>query len=338
MHLFRRIIPGAVLIFLALVAGLPLFAYPVSVTISVTFSEKLKNGATSAVITTTLDSATGTGSSATYTPLTPVEVTLSGTSCIGCGTAIPNTGTLTVNTNGTLTANFSDVNSSGTVIDSFSATLVTGLSQSTPSIYSFGTTTIANTSSATYNLYLLGGGTVGVSGSITAVGLTASPLSGLSASAVQSGTAPASQHVSVTSTDTSNPSQAFTATVSPVSATWLTLTGASGTTNGTTAQTVTANFSTNLSPGTYNASILIDTTTNSGAPISIPVTYAVSRTRDPDPNHRQPESEFGHSRQRSVHTHSQRIKLSVRSGRLFQRHCAHDDIRQRESGDGDGSG
>ena len=282
--LLRRIFPVTVLIFLALAAGSPLLAYPVSVTISVTFSSKLKNGATSGVITTILDSATGTGTSATYTPLTPVEVTLSGSSCIGCGTPIPNTGTLTINTNGTLTADFKDVNSGGTTVDSFTATLVTGLAQLTPSVYSFGSTNISTSSTATYSLYLLGGGTVGVSGTITAVGLTASPLAGLTASAIQNGTAPASQSVSVTNTDTSNPAQAYTATVSPSSATWLTLTGASGTTNGTTPQTVTANFSTNLSQGTYNANILIDTTTDSGAPISIPVTYTVSAPAIPIPN------------------------------------------------------
>jgi uncharacterized protein (TIGR03437 family) len=288
--LLRRIFPLTALIFLALVAESPLLAYPVSVTINVTFSQKLTNGATSAVATTTIDSAAGTGSSATYTGLT-VDVVLNGTNCSfgTCGEQITNTGSLTINTNGTITANFSDVNN-GTTIDTFAATLVTGLTQSAPSIYSFGSTSFAApASTATYKFFVLGGGTVGVTGTINAVGLTASPLTGLSASATQNGTAPASQQVSVTSTDTSNPDQAFSATVSPASATcqaapWLTLTGASGTTNGTTPQTVTANFiSTNLSPGTYNACILIDTTTGPGAPISIPVTYTVSQPAIPTP-------------------------------------------------------
>ena len=71
---FRRITP-LLIILLALVAGSPLFAYPVAITINVTFSELpgctagdacdpigLGAGGITGTIATTLDSATASGS------------------------------------------------------------------------------------------------------------------------------------------------------------------------------------------------------------------------------------------------------------------------------------
>jgi uncharacterized protein (TIGR03437 family) len=265
----RRITSLVSLLFLALMAGLPLMAYPVAVTINVTFvpipgdpnqsNLGVPGHISSAVITATIDSAAGTGSSATYSA-SAVTVTLG-------SLTISNSGTVTINTNGEISAAFS----SG-ALDSFSATLETsGLTLPTPSIFSFGTGSFSSPQSFTNYTILGSSGTVGVTGTISAVGLTASPLSGFSVSATQNGAAPASPQVTVTSTDTANPSQAYAATVSP-GASWLTLTNATGTTPGT----VTANLSTALSPGIYQANILVDTTTTPGAPIAIPITYTVS--------------------------------------------------------------
>jgi len=155
--------------FLALAAGSPLLAYPVSVTISVTFSSKLKNGATSGVITTILDSATGKEPHDIY----PAHSSRGNSKRFELASAAERRSPTRHSNNKyqrTLTADFKDVNSGGTTVDSFTATLVTGLAQSTPSVYSFGSTNISTSSTATYSLYLLGGGTVGVSGTITAVG------------------------------------------------------------------------------------------------------------------------------------------------------------------------
>jgi hypothetical protein len=295
--LLRRIFPLTVLIFLALVAGSPLLAYPVTITINVTFvpipgdsnpGNFGTTGQTGATITATVDSATGSGTSAQYQVVGDVNVTL-----LPSQDTIQNpSGTFTINTNGTISANFKELTAKGMTIDSFSATLVTNLFQSLPSVYTFGTASFSSPASSTAYDILGEMGTVGLSGTIVATGLTASPLTGLTASATQNGTAPASQQVSVWSTDATSVQtmdQAYTATVSPASATcqaapWLSLTGASGTTNGTTPQTVTANFiSTNLSPGTYNACILIDTISNGPGPISIPVTYTVSAPAIPTP-------------------------------------------------------
>jgi hypothetical protein len=176
MHtLHRRVTPLIVLIFLALVAGSPLFAYPVSITINATFvdvagdSDPLglgTTGTTTGTISTTLDSATASGTSATY-PAT-VSVTIPS---LPIGTIVES-GTVTISTNGQISANFT----SGS--NSFTATLVIpGLTLPTPSPSSFGTRSFSSPASIV-NYNLLGAvGTVGVSGTITAVGLTATPAS-----------------------------------------------------------------------------------------------------------------------------------------------------------------
>ena len=266
----RRVLPLFVLLFLALVVSSPLLAYPVSITINVTFSEipgDMDNlglgasGTTTGTITTTLDSATASGTTATY-PAT-VSVTIP---ALPIGT-ITETGTVTVTTSGQISAAFSSGGSS------FSATLIIpGLTLPTPSASSFGTKSFsAPASSATYN-FDSATGTVGITGTISAEGLTATPLTGISVSAVQNGTAPAPQTITVGSNNPATPSIPYVATVSPTSATWLTLMGATGTTPGT----VTASFSTSLSPGTYTASVLVDDSLVPTGPITIPITYVVT--------------------------------------------------------------
>jgi len=270
---FRRITP-LLIILLALVAGSPLFAYPVAITINVTFSELpgctagdacdpigLGAGGITGTIATTLDSATASGSSATY-PATVYLTIPQLENLIPANTQ--ESGSITISTNGQITANFAKGQYS------FSASVVVpGLSLPTPSASAFGTKSFSAPASTTS--YDLGGttGEIGVTGTITATGLTATPLSGISASATENGTAPTPEAISVSS---NGAAVNYTASVSPSSATWLTLTGASGTTPGT----VSANFNTALPPGAYTASVLINDTGDSVGPISIPVTYTVS--------------------------------------------------------------
>jgi uncharacterized protein (TIGR03437 family) len=266
--LIRRISPFLIIL-LALVAGSPLFAYPVAITINVTFSEisgqpdpiGLGAGGVTGTITSTLDSASATGSSATY-PATVYLTIPDLETLIPANT--PESGTITITTNGQITANFAKGEYS------FSAAVVLpGLTLPSPSASSFGTKSFtAPTSTTSYNLAGTTG-TVGITGTISATGLTATPLAGISASATQNGAAPTPQQISVAS---NGAAVNYAATVSPSSATWLTLTGASGTTPGT----VTANFSTALSPGTYHASVLVNDAGDSVGPLSIPVTYTVS--------------------------------------------------------------
>ncbi len=110
--LLRRIFPVTVLIFLALAAGSPLLAYPVTLTINVTFvpipgdlnqGNFGTTGPTGATIVATFDSATGSGTSAVYSAVGDVDVTL-----LPTGTSIKNpSGSVTINTNGTISASFS---------------------------------------------------------------------------------------------------------------------------------------------------------------------------------------------------------------------------------------
>ncbi len=294
-HLIRRNISLIILLISALAAGSSLFAYPVTTTIVMTFveipgdSNPLNFGEPNcstctegATIIASFDSAAATGTTATYTTSSTNTITLIIPTSNGPKTYTGVPGTVTINTDGVLTANINTENIPNALIPGiFNATVqVSGLSFSSPGIFSGGNGTFSSPSSTfSYDvpfLGTLGMGTAGMQGTITVDGLLASPLSGISVSATENGTAPATQHVSVTSSDTTNPDQAFAATVSPTSATWLTLTNATGTTNGTTAVNVNANFSTNLTPGTYTASILVDSTTEPGAPITIPVTFTVT--------------------------------------------------------------
>jgi hypothetical protein len=273
--IFRRLKTLSVLAFFFLIAGTPMFAYPVAVNIVVTFSEisgqpdPLALGVlhATAVITTTIESANATGTSATYPAMVNVTTNL--------GINFLNqTGTVTISTNGEIDAAFSGAGAS------FTATLETsGLSLTTPSIASFGggTFSATTTPASTTNYTILGKtGTVGITGTINASGLVATPLSGFSVSARQNGPAPTAAQVSVGSNASGTPpppALSYVATVSPA-ATWLTLTGATGTTPGT----VTANFSTALSPGTYTTNVLVDTVgaTDTNGQITIPISYTVS--------------------------------------------------------------
>jgi len=267
----RRTLPLLVLLLLGLVAGSPLFAYPVSITINVTFvdipgdSDPLGLGNSmdpvSGTITTTLDSATATGSSATY----PASVVVSIPSLFT--NPLTESGSVTITTSGQITAAFSLGSNSFT-----SMLVIPGLTLPTPSPTAFGTKSFSSPASTTNYNFDGATGTVGVTGTITAVGLTASPLSGISATASANGTAPSPQTISVASNNPATASIAYMATVSPSTATWLTLTGSPGTTPGT----VTANFSTSLSPGTYTASVLVNDAGDSVGPITIPVTYTVT--------------------------------------------------------------
>jgi uncharacterized protein (TIGR03437 family) len=269
----RRLSPLFVLVFLAILAGTPLRAYPVTITINVTFFDVPGemdplglglDGNITGTITTTLDSVTSSGGSYTYNGAR-VSVSIPMLNLSGLGES----GSVTVNTDGTISAAFSESS------QSFSATLVIpGLTLPTPSAYAFGTKNFSSPSSlVSYNLFG-SSGTVGVTGTISALGLTASPLTGISATATQNGSAPAPQSISVTSNNPASAAIAYTATVSPSSATWLTLTGGSGSTPGT----VTANFNTSLAPGTYTASVLINDAGDTVGPLSIPVTYTVTGT------------------------------------------------------------
>ncbi len=262
--LYSRLKPVWILVFLLLAAGTPIFAYPVSVTINVTFSEISgqpdpfhlgMSGTTTGVITTTLESATATGTSATY-PAT-VNVTI--------GTLVINnqTGTVTISTNGQISASF------GVGTSSFHALVVTSLTFPTPAASSFGTGSFSAPASSTSYTIFGQSGMVGVTGTITAVGLTAAPLPGFSLSAAENGAAPTPSQITVGSNDTAHPNLAYSATPS---VSWITLTNATGTTPGT----VTATLTTALAPGTYTGSVLVNTSGDTIGPIPIPFTYVVS--------------------------------------------------------------
>jgi hypothetical protein len=259
--LFNRLKPIRIIIFLLLAAGTPIFAYPVSVTINATFSaisgqpDPFGFAGKSGVITTTLESATVTGTSATYPAM--VNVTI--------GTLVINnqSGTVTISTNGQIGASFTSS------LASFNALVVAGLTLPTPSASSFGTASFsAPASSATYKIGN-SNGVVGVTGTINAVGLTATPLSGFSLSATEGGTPPTSPQITVGSNDSAHPNLAYAATTD---VSWITLTNATGTTPGT----VTAALTTGLTPGNYTGHVLVNTSGDNNGPIPIPITYVVT--------------------------------------------------------------
>ncbi len=264
-NLYRRLKPLWICLFSLLAAGMPIFAYPVSITINVTFSAISgqadpfhlgTSGTTTGVITTTLESATATGTSATY----PATVNVA----VGALVFNNEPGTVTISTNGQISAAFS----AGT--SSFHASLVTsGLTLPTPAASSFGTGSFSAPASSTAYTIFGQSGVVGITGTINAVGLTATPLSGFSLSATQNGAAPTSPQISVGSNDTAHPNLAYAATSG---VTWITLTNATGTTPGT----VTAALTTALTPGTYTGNVLVNTSGDTTGPIPIPFTYVVS--------------------------------------------------------------
>ncbi len=247
-------------------------AYPISYSINVTFSDipgqadplglGTQSPPATATITTTLESVTPPGSG-TYN----ANVTL-----VFEGSTLPSTGTITVTTGGVITANFSNKNGS------FTANLVLpGVTFPYPAPLAFGTVNIsAPASTVTYNL--LGAvGTVGVTGTVVATGLSATPTS--ITSSYSGGSAPADQTITV---NDSTGAEGFTASIGPGSnnspTSFLLVTPASGTTPGP----VTLSFNTSVPPGTYTASVLINTSADTtGAPLSIPVTYTVSVSNTP---------------------------------------------------------
>ena len=272
--LHRHLKPLSILIFLISVIGTPLFAYPVSVTINVNFStlpgqpDQFPLAGSSGVITTSIE--TDSGSSGSY----PATASVS----IG-SISIPNQpGTVAISANGQISATF------GSNGNSFSANLVIPPLASASAL-SFGSASFsAPASSTSYTISALGqsiSGTVGITGNINAVGLTAGPLSGISATAMANGTPPADGQIGVGSN--SGTSYAYTATVNPASATWLTLTGATGMAPASGSATVSAHFSTALAPGSYSASVLVNTSSSAAGAIVIPVTYTVSGAAAPPP-------------------------------------------------------
>ena len=264
--LHRNLKPLSILIFLISILGTPLFAYPVSITINVDFStlpgqpDPFNLAGSSGVITTSIE--TSSGSPASYPATANVAI----------GPLVINNqpGTVSISANGQISATF------GASGNSFSANLTIPPLASLSAL-SFGSASFSAPASSTS--YTIGSfsGTVGITGTINAVGLTAAPLSGISATAMANGAAPADGQISVGSNSGTN--YAYTASVSPVSATWLTLTGATG----TTPATVAAHFSTALAPGVYSASVLVNTGSGTAGAIAIPVTYTVSGSATPPP-------------------------------------------------------
>ncbi len=269
--LHRLLKPLSILIFLISILGTPVFAYPVSVTINVTFSalpgqpDPFGLAGSTGVITTALE--TDSGNSGSY----PATASVS----IGPITINNQTGTVAISASGQISATFGDG-----MGNSFSANL-TIPPLASASALSFGSASFSAPASSTSYMLGASSGTVGITGNINAVGLTAGPLSGISATAMANGTPPADGQISVGSN--SGTSYAYTATVSPASATWLTLTGATGTAPASGSATVSAHFSTALAPGPYTASVLVNTGSGTAGAIIIPVTYTVSASTTPPP-------------------------------------------------------
>ena len=265
--LHRRLKPLSILIFLISIIGTPLFAYPVSITINVNFSaipgqpDPISPRWNPGVITTAIETDSGNSGSLSgggdRYARERVGITISN-----------QPGTVSISANGQISASFGDG-----MGNSFNANLVIPPLASASAL-SFGSASFSAPASSTS--YTIGAfsGKVGITGTINAVGLTAGPLSGISATAMASGAAPADGQISVGSN--SGTSYAYTATVSPASATWLTLTGATGTAPASGSATVTAHFSTALAPATYSASVLVNTGSGTAGAIVIPVTYTVS--------------------------------------------------------------
>jgi uncharacterized protein (TIGR03437 family) len=261
--LYRNLKSLSIPIFLISILGTPLLAYPVNVTINVNFSalpgqpDDFGLAGTPGVITTAIE--TDSGNSGSY----PAAATV--TLGSGGGITISNQpGTVAISANGQISATFGDGKG-----NSFSANLVIPPLASASAL-SFGSASFsAPVSSTSYTIGAFSG-MVGITGTINAVGLTAAPLNGISATAMANGTSPADGQISVGSNSGGN--FAYTASVSPASATWLTLTGATG----MTPATVSAHFSTALVPATYTASVLVNTGSGTAGAIVIPVTYTVS--------------------------------------------------------------
>ena len=245
-------------------------AYPVAITINATFStipgdsDPLGLGSVvppaTATITTTVSSSTP---QASY----PVTVLLS-VPAAGLNN-VSESGTLTINTNGTITANFS--NEQG----SFSAVLaLSGVTFPSPVPTAFGNASFSSPASSVAYNFLGAVGTVGITGTVSAVGLTASPTTPMVATYQIGGTAPAAQAISITSNDPSNSAIPYSVTVVPTNGTpagFITLSSAGG----TTPENEMITFSTLLGVGTYTGNIQINSG-NTGSPISIPVTYTIT--------------------------------------------------------------
>ena len=259
----RRILFSFLALAAFLAVGPALKAYPVNIAINATFTtiagqpDPLGLGSANppitATITTTLDSSLP---QASY-PAT-VFVTIP-----GLLNQSMQTGSLSINANGQISASFS------AAAGSFSAVLALPLAFPNPVPLAFGTASFSSpASSVTYNL-LGQSGKVGVNGTISALGLTASPAS-ISSSYTISGSAPTPATINITSNDPTNPAQSYTVAVANAATPFVTL----STTGGTTPGSVIATFSTSVPAGTYTASINISS--GAGAPLSIPVTYTVS--------------------------------------------------------------
>ncbi len=260
---FRRYF---LLLSLAICAASSALAYPIAYTINVTFSDipgqvdPLDLAGETASITTTLESVAAPAPGGTYNAT--VLLSLAGAN------PITNTGTITINTNGTITANFSST------VGSFSANVVLpGITFPSPIPLAFGTVSISSPASTVmYDAFDLTG-EVGITGTISALGLSATPAT-VSASYMSGGAAPAPQTITV---NDSSGATGFTASVGAgsngSSTSFLTVSPTSGSTPGP----VTLTFSTSVAAGTYTASVLLNTSSDtSGAPLSIPVTYTVS--------------------------------------------------------------
>ena len=253
------------LVIASLAAASSLQAYPVNITINATLSELpgppqdplnlgAQNPPLSVLLTTVIDSSLP---QASY-PAT-VTVTIPGV----FSNPVPETGSLSIASNGQISATFS------AAAGSFTAVIALPLTFPSPVPLAFGTASFSSpASSVTYNLFGQTG-KVGLNGTVSALGLTASP-SSISSTYTTGGPAPAAVPISISSNDPSNPSQSFTVAVANASASFLTLSAASGTTPGT----VNAIFSTAVGPGTYTA--VVQVSSGTGAPLDIPVTYTVS--------------------------------------------------------------
>ena len=265
----RRIFLSFLFVMAFLGFGSSLEAYPVSITINVTFvdipgqSDPLglgnANPPLTATITTTIDSSTPMASYPATVFLTLPAVGL---------TNSEQTGTLTITSGGQITASFS-APASG----SFNATLqLEGVTFPSPVPSSFGNASFSSPASSVHYTLLGQSGVVGVTGTVSAVGLTASPAS-ISSTYTVGGSAPAPQTINVGSNDSATPNLSYTVALVGATAPFVTLSSTGGTTPGS----VIATFSTSVPAGTYTATIQVNTSNAQGAPISIPVTYTVSQ-------------------------------------------------------------
>ena len=260
--------PSALLCLAVLASAPGLMAYSVTVSINGTLvtipsgSDSAHLAGSTVILNTTLTSATAPSgaTSASY----PATISTGSISQAGSQPIILDgqSGTIIINTNGTISANFaltSTTNFNSTV-------MLTGVTLPAPVPIAFGTASFsAPASTVAYSVFGTQG-TVGINGTISATGLNVSPLS--ITKTFSGGTAPSASPVSVTNTaGGSNYAASITGDTTDI-----TITPTSGSTPGT----VNVNFSSSAAVGTHNATLNINTSDNSGAPIAIPITYTVS--------------------------------------------------------------